>query len=92
MWLAAVLGFGAVVNTAKATDPRTLDPSVVTSAVVSVTKGETVRIVPGASGFNIYGNRKSGSVVSSANGFTIYYGGQSNRVVTSASGWTIYGK
>lgn len=76
----------------RAADPQKVDPQMVAAAVAAVTKGETVRIAPGASGYLIYGNGKSGSVVSSASGFTIYYGGQTSRVVPSASGWTIYSK
>jgi|GEM_PF-4054956 len=86
------LGLASSILESRADDPRKIDPTVVSSAVAAVAKGETVRIVPGASGFNLYGDGKTGSVVSSAGGFTIYYNGTTSRVVKSASGWTVYKK
>jgi hypothetical protein len=89
-WACIVLFLGTV--NALSADPAKMDPVLVRSAVAAATGGETVRIVPGASGFNLYGPGKSGSVMSSASGFTIYYNGKTSRVVPTASGWTVYSR
>ncbi len=88
--LLVVLAALIVIPAARALDPREMDPKLLASAVAAAT-GEKVRIVPGASGWNLYGESGTGSVVSSASGYRIYYAGKRYEIVPSGNGWKVYG-